>query len=1395
MSKKCTKPRRKRDDSWFKDKVLLVQAEANAQILHEEELAFLANPRIIEGQATQTVITHNAAYQANDLDAYDSDYDKLNTAKVALMANLSHYGSNVLAKAAVLNSNLSAQQDAQILSVIDQLKTQDLMVLEKKVNTTPVDYALLNQLSQDFEKRFVPQTKLSAKQDFWSQNSMMSSDPSPFCRPTKVDVAKELPKVSMKNGVFERRNCTPIEAAHTMLIYTKASLFVWTEVVATACYTQNRFIISLRHGKTPYEILHDKLPDLSFFHVFGALCYPINDSKNLGKLQPKADIGIFIGYALIKKAFRIYNQHTRQIIETIHVDFDKLVAMASEHSSLKPALHEITPATISSGLVPNPTPSTPFVPPSRTDWDLLFQPLFNELLTPSPSVDLPAPEVIALIAEVIALEPAASTGSPSSTTIDQDEPSPSKSQTSPETQSLVVSNDFEDKNHDLDVAHMNNDPFFWQFNSKNVSEASSSSDVIPTIVHTAAPNSEHVNKLTKDHLVDNIIDELKRPVSTRLQLHEQALFCYYDAFLPSVEPKTYKEALTQSCELDELGGILKKDRLVTRGYCLEEGIDFEESFAPMARLDAILILLAFAAHMNMIVYQMDVKTTFLNGILQNRRDLPRDILVDSVEVLRALIEVSANDELLNSVVVAILFLDGTGNSLETIDVEYEWTPPSFVEVKKKKARAPSIPKQIGGIRMTKPPPNFYYRRVEKGEMSNAKVINNDSIKPPNPTKLTPKEETLNVINESDSEEVDQTIKLEKPHRNDVGVMKGASTPVTEIKLDKKELFCSFVYAQIGCILDDFNAALNLEDSTAGSSQIDISMREFKACVEEIIVMDVARLGLRFTWNQKPRGADGILKKIDCVMSNLDFNDGFIGAHAIFQPSKGIWIWTHFIKKKAKVKWLKVGDSNIAYFHNTVKSHISRSRIDVVIDSNGTLFANDHVAEAFVNHYETFLGQLSSSEVKEAMFSMGNDKSPGPDGFTTAFFKETWDIVASDVVKAVQEFFVNGNLLEELNHTVIALIPKVISPTRINDYHPISCCNVLFKCICKIISNCIKGSLNALISPNQSTFVLGRRISDNILLTQEFMHNYHLDRGSPRCAFKVNIQKAYDTIDWGILKVILSAFGFHLRMITCIMECVSSTSFLICIMDRFMVIFGVRKAFFKAILYLLSFFSLIMDVLTLMLQRRVRNSNLFTYHRYCSKLELINLCFADDLFLYAHGDVESARVIMDALEEFKLASGLTPSLSKCTTLIFRDCKELIEKVQNQINALKNKSLSAAAYAWIFMVPRANEKGDGMTFLTWFNQWCHAGPLSHIVTTCDIFRAGFNLGSPECLEWQDMLGVVKPFTVTTIWESIRHIHDVVPWRSRFDTLVANPVKEILFKLNLPDHRILKDEGEGT
>nr|GFC33289.1 hypothetical protein [Tanacetum cinerariifolium] len=254
-------------------------------------------------------------------------------------------------------------------------------------------------------------------------------------------------------------------------------------------------------------------------------------------------MGIFIGYAPTKKAFRIYNRRTRRIVETIHVDFDELTAMASKRRSSGPALNEMTPGIISYGLVPTTSPSTSYVPPSRNDWDLLFQPMFDELLNPSPSVVNQTPEVIVPITKVIPSGYVDSTGSPSSTTVEQDAPSTSNSPTPTETQSLVIPQDVGDDNLDMDVAHMRNDPLF----SVPISEVNSAQSTTPAspqaIVQSNHPMPHHNNKWTKDHPLNNIIGQLSRPVSTRLQLHEQALFCYYDAFLTFVEPKTYKEAL------------------------------------------------------------------------------------------------------------------------------------------------------------------------------------------------------------------------------------------------------------------------------------------------------------------------------------------------------------------------------------------------------------------------------------------------------------------------------------------------------------------------------------------------------------------------------------------------------------------------------------------------------------------------------------------------------------------------------------------------------------------------------------------------------------------------------------------------------------------------------------
>nr|GEU36737.1 hypothetical protein [Tanacetum cinerariifolium] len=330
------------------------------------------------------------------------------------------------------------------------------------------------------------------------------------------------------------------------------------------------------------------------------------------------------------------------------------------------------------------------------------------------------------------------------------------------------------------------------------------------------------------------------------------------------------------------------------------------------------------------------------------------------------------------------------------------------------------------------------------------------------------------------------------------------------------------------------------------------------------------------------------------MANLEFHDDFIGANALFQPYRISDHSPAILKIPTRVKFRPkpFKFSNLLVLNENSKSNVSCAW-DMAVDGYD-MFRVVKKLKALKKPLRNILKEkVSNEEIKEAIFYVGDDKSPGLDGYTVAFFKGAWDIVGVDVSKAIKEFFMSGKLLKEVNHTIIALILKVPSPTRVNDYRLISCCNVLFKCIRKIISNSIKDSLTDLVSINQSAFV-----------PEEFI-----------------------------------------------------------------------------------------------------------FHHHCSSLDIINLCFANDLFLFPHSDVKLAWVIMDALDEFKNVSGLVSSHPKSTTyfcnvlnhtklailnvlsfkegtlpikylgvplistrLAYRDCKELVEKVQNRINNWKNKFLS-------------------------------------------------------------------------------------------------------------------------
>ncbi|GJW80782.1 retrovirus-related pol polyprotein from transposon TNT 1-94 [Tanacetum coccineum] len=584
---RCTKTKEEKDDSWFKDKVLLVQAQESGQILHEEELAFLADPGILEGQATPYFALHGefislsyAAVEQHRLESKTFEVkmnQALNENERLLEQVMSKDIVNLIVNYSMDIASVNVHECEKCLKLeTELLNKKGFFDTQLNQEILQRDNSVSNQIAPSSDQLF-ELNELKArvrKKKTWSRNLRLSASGSSLFGNTKKDqdsantkviqivlwyldsgcskhmtrdrsqltnfVNKFLGTVKFRNDhvakilgyddyqignvtisrvyyveglghnlfsvgqfcdsnlevAFRQHTCfirnlegvdlltgsrgnnlytlvfadivgvspirsplslilkrdhrcsacamgkarriptkpklkTPIKKSISIYtwifcgqwsvasvngkkyiliivdelltitwIYAKAPLFLWAEAVATMLHPKS-FHHTPLSGKTPYELLHDKLPDLSFFHVFGALCYPTNDSENLGKLQPK---GCWIfGFLMSWTAMGLLKRRSG------------------------PALHEMTPATISSGLVPNPPPSTPFVPPSRTNWDMLFQMLFDELLNPPPSVDHPAPEVVAPMMS---------------------------------TQLLSTRYDVEEDNHDIEVAHMGNDPYF-----------------------------------------------------------------------------------------------------------------------------------------------------------------------------------------------------------------------------------------------------------------------------------------------------------------------------------------------------------------------------------------------------------------------------------------------------------------------------------------------------------------------------------------------------------------------------------------------------------------------------------------------------------------------------------------------------------------------------------------------------------------------------------------------------------------------------------------------------------------------------------------------------------------------------------------------------------------------
>lgn len=430
-----------------------------------------------------------------------------------------------------------------------------------------------------------------------------------------------------------------------------------------------------------------------------------------------------------------------------------------------------------------------------------------------------------------------------------------------------------------------------------------------------------------------------------------------------------------------------------------------------------------------------------------------------------------------------------------------------------------------------------------------------------------------------------------------------------------------------------------------------------------------------------------------------------------------------MKQQSNLHWLNLGDSSSKFFFAKMKQRKNSNYVYAIMNEmNSRVEGFQEVGRVMLSYFQKLLGEnqrqrqkvkmqiiqqgptlsltqqadlckdITDTQIKEAIFSIGTSKTPGPDGYSSGFFKHNWGVLGPIVCKAIKEFFRTGKLHPSWNETNLVLIPKTINPNTANEFRPIACCNVLYKCISKILSERLKMVLPDLVNQCQGAFVRGRELLYNVLVCQEIARGYTRAKISPRCMLKVDLKKAYDSMRWDFIEDMLTSLKFPSIFIKWVMECITTTSYHVIVNGQSTGSFKGNKGLRQGDPISPLLFVLGMEYLSRSLEFYTKKRG-FEYHPNCRKLRLAHLMFADDLILFCKANMQSVNILMEAFEEFSLTSGMEANPHKSQIMI-GGCNE-----EEEVKIRKRTNFEAGGFPFKYLgVPiTANKLSKSECFL--------------------------------------------------------------------------------------------------